>query len=318
LDVPPLDPQVARVLDQLNALRGPAAHEVPVEQARAGHDRETEEFSGRGEDVAEARDLEIPSPTGSIPARAFVPKRDDSPTGEASGPLPVVAYFHGGGWVVGTLFAFDPVCRALANRSGAIVVSVDYRLSPEHPFPAALHDAIAAVRWLKAHAAELGGDPERIAVAGDSAGGNLAAVIARRLREEIALRLQVLIYPVTDAAMNTPSYLDFGEGYGLTAASMQRYWRLYLNGADGLQPDCSPLRATDLEGLAPAFVLTADRDPLRDEGEAYAAALAQAGVSATTRRFDGTIHGFWRWLAVADVSHRAVAEVGAALRGALA
>jgi acetyl esterase len=307
---PPLDPQIAAILERLKALRGPAAHEVPVDQARAGHDKETEQFSGVPEAVAETRELEIPSPGGVIPARAFIP--------EGEGPLPVVAYFHGGGWVLGTVYAFSPVCSALANASGAIVVAVDYRLSPEHPFPAALQDTLCSVRWLREHAPELGGDPERLALAGDSAGGNLAAVAARQLREEIALRLQVLIYPVTDAAVNTPSYRDFGEGYGLTAASMQRYWRLYLDGADGLQPDCSPLRAPDLGGVAPAFVLTADRDPLRDEGEAYAAALEQAGVPVTARRFDGTVHGFWRWLAVTDVSHRAVAEVGAALREALA
>jgi acetyl esterase len=307
---PPLDPQVAEILERLNALRGPAAHEVPVEQARAGHDTETEQFSGAGDPVAEVRDLEIPSPGGPVPARAIRPEGDT--------PMGVVAYLHGGGWVLGSLYAFEPVCRRLANESGAIVVAIDYRLSPEHPFPAALNDTLSALRWLSEHAGELGGDPDRLAVAGDSAGGNLSAVAARRLRGEIDLRLQALIYPVTDAAVNTPSYRDFGEGYGLTAASMQRYWRLYLDGADGLQPDCSPLRAGDLEGLPPAFVLTADRDPLRDEGEAYAAALTEAGVPVQVRRFDGTVHGFWRWLAVTDVSHEAVRAVGGALRAALA
>jgi acetyl esterase len=171
---------------------------------------------------------------------------------------------------------------------------------------------------LKANAAELGGDPERMAVVGDSAGGNLATTVARRLRGEVELRMQALIYPVTDAGCNTSSYRDFGTDHGLTAASMQRYWNLYLDGADGLDPDASPLRCQDLEGLPPALVVTAEFDPLRDEGEAYAVALRDAGVPVETRRVAGTVHGFWRWLAVAEVSRRTVAEVGSALREALA
>jgi acetyl esterase len=225
---------------------------------------------------------------------------------------------HGGGWAVGSIESFDTVCRALANASGAIVASIGYRLAPEHPYPAGLEDALTVVRWLAANAGELGGDPGRLAVAGDSAGGNLATVVARRLRGELDLRMQALIYPATDAGLNTASYRDFGEGHGLTAASMRRYWNLYLDGADGMQPDTSPLRADDLDGMPPAFVLTADHDPLRDEGEAYAEALRGAGVEVELRRYAGAVHGFWRWLAAADLSRRAVAEVGAALRAALA
>jgi acetyl esterase len=228
-----------------------------------------------------------------------------------------VVYLHGGGWAIGSIASFDTVLRALANASGAIVASVDYRLAPEHPFPAGLDDALAAVRGLHAMAGELGADPSRMAIAGDSAGGNLATVVARRLRGEVPLRLQALVYPATDAGCNTPSYREFGERYGLTAASMQRFWNLYLDGADGLQPDASPLRADDLAGSPPAFVLTADRDPLRDEGEAYADALRRAGVAVESRRMPGTIHGFWRWLAATQQSRRAVDEVAAALRAAL-
>ena len=292
-------------------MTGPPAHEVPVEQARAGHEAETKHLSGPGEPVAEVRELEIPAPSCAIPARLYRPRETD-------GPLPLVVYLHGGGWMFGSIESFDTVVRALANRSGAIVVSVGYRLAPEAPFPAGLEDCLCAVRWLAANAAALGADPERMAIAGDSAGGNLATVVARRLRGEVPLRAQVLIYPVADAGCNTASYRDFGEGHGLTAASMQRFWNVYLDGSDGMDPDASPLRADDLEGSPPAFVLTAGFDPLRDEGEAYAEALRDAGVEVQLRRYDGAIHGFWRWLAVARLSHRAVDEVAAALRARLA
>ena len=298
------------MLRGLLAVGGPAADKVPIEQARAGHEAETRHLSGPGEPVAEVRDIEVESPCGGIHVRVYRP--------EADGPLPVVAYLHGGGWMIGSIESFDTVVRALANASGAIVASVDYRLAPEHPFPAGLEDCLCAVRWLAAHAAELGGDPRRLAIAGDSAGGNLATVVARRLRGEVELRLQALIYPVTDAGVNTPSYRDFGEGYGLTAASMHRFWNLYLDGADGMHPDASPLRADDLAGSPPALVLTAACDPLRDEGEAYADALREAGVPVEARRVDGTVHGFWRWLAATSVSRRTVEEVGAAMRAALA
>ncbi|MEA2312618.1 MAG: acetyl esterase, partial [Solirubrobacteraceae bacterium] len=305
-----LDPGIARVLEGMLAFAGPPAHEVPVDQARAGHEAETRELSGEGEQVASVEDRELPGPGGPIPVRIYRP--------EGEPPLGVVTYLHGGGWMVGSIGSFDTVVRALANASGAIVVSVGYRLAPEHPFPAGLDDALAAVRWIAANASELGGDPDRLAIAGDSAGGNLATVVARRLRGEVTLRLQALIYPVTDAALSTPSYREFGERNGLTAASMQRFWNLYLDGADGLHPDASPLRAEDLDGMPPAYVLTAERDPLRDEGEAYADRLRAAGVEVASERFAGTIHGFFRWLAATGEAHRAVGEVGAALRAALA
>jgi acetyl esterase len=288
------------------AIAGPPAHEVPVDQARAGHEAETKEMSGPGEPVAEVRELEIESAAGTIPARLYRPE------GEA--PQPLVVYLHGGGWMLGSIESFDTVVRALANASGAIVVSVGYRLAPEAPFPAGLEDALCAVRWVAANAAELGADPGRLAIAGDSAGGNLATVAARRLRDEVPLRMQLLIYPVTDAGCNTASYRELGERYGLTAASMQRFWNLYLNGGDGLHPDASPLRAEDLAGSPPAFVLTAGFDPLRDEAEAYCDALRAAGVEVECTRYDGAIHGFWRWLARTRLSRRAVDEAAAALR----
>ncbi len=267
---------------------GPPAHEVPVEQARAGHAAETEHLAGEGVAVARVRDDTV----ADVPVRLYEPE-------DASG---TVVYLHGGGWVLGNLDSVDAVCRALANESGTRVVSVDYRLAPEHPFPAGLQDALNVTRALEADV-----------VAGDSAGGNLAAVLARELREQ--LKLQLLIYPVTDAGVNTPSYAEFDGRYGLTAASMQRFWGLYLDGADGLQPAASPLRG-ELKGLPPAYVITASHDVLRDEGEAYASALEGAGVPVTLRRVEGAIHGFWRWQTTA-IARDAVREAAAAVRSTL-
>jgi acetyl esterase len=230
-----------------------------------------------------------------VPVRAYRPR-------EARG---TIAYFHGGGWVLGTLESVDAVCRALADAAGAVVVSADYRLAPEHRYPAALQDALAVTRALR----------ERpLAVAGDSAGANLAAIVARHLRDDVAA--QLLVYPVTDAGVNTPSFSEFADGFGLTAAGMRRFWELYLDGADGLQADASPLRADDLRGLPPAYVLTAECDVLRDEGEAYAHALRDAGVEVTLRRLPGAVHGFWRWQTTA-FAREAVRTAGQALRAAM-
>jgi acetyl esterase len=298
-----LHPDIQSVLDGMNAAPGPPAHEVPIAEARAAHLADSRRLCGPGEPVAEVRDEYVPGPGGDILVRTFRP-RDSSPTG-------IVAFLHGGGWAMGGVESYDGPLRRLANASGALVAAVEYRLAPEHRFPAALDDALAAVRWLAR-------DGTPVAVAGDSAGGNLAAVVARRLRGELPLRLQALIYPVTDAALNTPSYREFSDRFGLSAASMRRFWNLYLDGRDGSHPDASPLRATDLAGVAPALVITAEADVLRDEGEAYAAALREAGVPVELERWPGTIHGFFRWLAVAAPAREVVDRVGAALRGALA
>jgi acetyl esterase len=297
-----LHPDIQQILDAMNAMPGPPAHELPVAAMRAGHVAEAERLSGEGEPVAEVRDVTIPGPGGDVPVRLLVPE-------DAHG---VVAYIHGGGWVMGSLETFDAPLRALANASGATIAAIDYRLSPEHVFPAALNDCLAAIRWL---AAEYDGVP--LAVAGDSAGGNLATVCARRLRSEVDLRLQALIYPVTDAGLNLASHREFGDEYGLTAATLRRMWGFYLGDADGGQPDASPLRADDLAGMAPALIITAEADVLRDEGEAYADALRAAGVPVELVRWPGVIHGFFRWLAAAEPSREAVAAVAAALRSAL-
>ena len=290
-----MDPGIQKVLDAMNALEGPPAHEVPVEQARAGHENETEQLGGPGDEVGEVLDAEL----AGVPARLYTPLE---PTGGA------ITYFHGGGWVVGSIDSFDTACRALANASGAVVGSVGYRLAPEDPFPAALEDCVAATKALAER-------HEPIAVAGDSAGGNLAVGVARRLREQVAA--MALIYPVTDAGLNTPSMRDFKERYGLTAEGLKRYWNLYLDGADGFQPDASPLRADDLAGLPPTYVLTAEFDVLRDEGEAFAGKLREAGVDVEHRRFDGTIHGFWRWMAATPKTREAIDAVGGWLQSAL-
>jgi acetyl esterase len=287
-----MDAGIQKVLDGMNALEGPPAHEVPVEQARAGHENETEQLGGPGEEVGSVDDVEL----AGVPVRLYAPLE---PTGGT------IAYLHGGGWVVGSIDSFDTACRALANASGATVASVGYRLAPEHPFPAALEDCVAVTRVLD----------QPVAVAGDSAGGNLAVGVARRLRDQVDA--MALIYPVTDAGLNMPSMRDFKERYGLTAAALQRYWNLYLDGADGLQPDASPLRADDLAGLPPTYVLTAEFDVLRDEGEAFVGKLREAGVDVEHRRFEGTIHGFWRWMAATPKTREAIDTVGGWLRGAL-
>jgi acetyl esterase len=305
-----LDPEIEAVLDGMLLTAGPPAHELPVSAVRANHLAETEALCGEGDPVAEEIDLAVPGPGGDIPVRAYVPAG-----GEA--PRPIVVWLHGGGWMIGSADTYRAPVRRLANASGAVVLSVDYRLAPEHPYPAAVEDALAAVRWATAEGARVGGDPARVAVAGDSAGGNLAAVVARRLRSEVDLRLQALVYPVTDAGIATPSFRAFADRFGLTAAQMRRFWDVYLDGADGADPDASPLREPDLSGVAPAWVLTADHDVLRDEGEAYAAALERAGVPVSLTRWPGTIHGFLRWQKAAAVSRRAVDALGEALRAAL-
>jgi acetyl esterase len=310
-DVAALQPDVEKVLAGMLLAAGPPAHELPVDRARANHLAETESLCGDGEPVSEEIDVDVPGPGGDIPVRAYVPRGGGA-------PYPVIVWLHGGGWMLGSIETYRAPVRRLANASGALVLSVEYRLAPEHPYPAAVEDALAAARWAASDAvAGVGGNPARVAVAGDSAGGNLAAVVARHLRGEVDLRLQALVYPVTDAAVNTPSFGEFGDRFGLTALTMKRFWDVYLDGADGTDPDASPLRDPDLAGVAPAWVMTADHDVLRDEGEAYAAALEGAGVPVELRRWPGTIHGFIRWQETGSTARDGVDALAAALRAAL-
>ncbi|HLY58873.1 MAG TPA: alpha/beta hydrolase [Stellaceae bacterium] len=299
----PLDPQVAVVLAELEKM--PKLWEVPLEVLRQGAlPRPTEVTS-----VASVRDVVIVTPAGPIGGRLYRP---------LPGTLPLLVYFHGGGFVLGNLDSHDEICRQLAASSGAAVLAVDYRLAPEHKFPAATDDSLAAVRWAAANAAALGTDPARIAVGGDSAGGNLSAVTSIRLRDEggPVLVAQMLIYPV--AAHYEPptrSIVENAEGYFLTLDAMKYFTGLYLpDEAATRHPHFAVLSTPNLAGLPPAYVLTAEFDPLRDEGEAYAARLREAGVDVETIRYDGMIHAFFGLPGI-DIGRRAVEAAGAWLAG---
>jgi len=243
------------------------------------------------------------------------------PAGVASGTaLPVLVFYHGGGWVIGDLDTHDVQCRQITAEAGITVVAVDYRLAPEHKFPAAVDDAWAATRWVVAHASELGVDARRVAVAGDSAGGNLAAVVAIMARDAggPAIALQVLIYPVTDVGAESKSYRDFAEGYMLTRDGMRWFTNHYLKSPGEAQDwRVSPLRAASLAGLPPALVITAGFDPLRDEGAAYASRLTDAGVQVDYINYGGMIHGFMPMGKLISTGNRATSHVAASLRQAL-
>jgi acetyl esterase/lipase len=304
----PLDPQAQAFLEQLAAAGGPPLHELSVAEARQVI---VALFGTQGdpEPVGAVEERTIPGAGGEMPARIY------SPYG--TGPFPVLVYLHGGGWVMGDLEAYDATCRALTNAAGCLVVAMEYRLAPEHKFPAAPEDCYAATCWVAANAAAIGGDPRRIAVGGDSAGGNLAAVVAQRARDRggPALVYQLLVYPVTNYGYDTASYRENADGYLLTRDAMVWFWNHYLrSAADGNNPLASPLRANDLRGLPPVMVLTAEFDPLRDEGEAYAMRLQEAGVPVTLKRYAGTIHGFFSLGAVLDQGKQAMADAAAALR----
>ncbi|HTY19110.1 MAG TPA: alpha/beta hydrolase [Myxococcota bacterium] len=308
----PLDPQAKFVLDQLTAQGGLAVEDSTPAEARKAFD--SMRMPLPGEPVARIENRTIPGPGGALPVRVYTPEA-------ARPPAPAVVYFHGGGWVIGSPDTHDNLCRALANRARAVVVSVDYRLAPEHHFPAAAEDCYAAAGWVADHAAEIGADGARLAVAGDSAGGNLAAVVALMARNlgGPALRQQTLIYPVTNADFETPSYRDNAEGYMLTRDAMRWFWDHYVpDRARRSDPYASPLCAEKFGELPPALVVTAEYDPLRDEGEAYAARLAEAGVPSQLSRYDGQIHGFVSMFELLDAGQRAVEQIGSALRTALA
>ena len=304
-----LDPQTRAFLDRLVELGVPAFGELPVEEARRLQEQGAPGLFGPLVEVP-FEDRSLPGPGGPIPVRVYRP---------GDGPAPVLVYFHGGGWVLGSIATAHGVCATLARLAGCVVCSVDYRLAPEHAFPAALDDAWAATTWADEHAEELGGRPGALAVGGDSAGGNLAAVCALRARGAgLPLALQLLVYPVLDADLETPSYREFADGYFLTAHGMRWFWDQYLPEGDRFAPDASPLRAPDLAGVAPALVIIPENDVLRDEGEAYARRLEEAGVPVKLSRYDGMIHGFLRMPGVIDRANDALSETAEALRGAFA
>lgn len=303
----PLDPEAKAHIDQLLALGAAPVDQLTAQQARQNARNAWPALAGEMEAVARREDRDI----AGVPCRIVAPDRDQT--------MPVFIYFHGGGWVTGDLDTHEVVCRAVAKRAGCIVVAPDFRSAPEHRYPAALDDCWAVTNWIADHAAEIGGDTSRIAVGGDSAGGNLAAVVARRARDEGRpnLSLQVLIYPVADCDLETESYLRNADGYVLTRASMVWYWDQYLpNRALRAEPDASPLRAKDLTGVAPAMVIVCEYDPLLDEGEAYASRLAATGVPVELIREEGMVHGYIRTPAVISRARKSWDDIGAALRRA--
>ncbi len=303
----PIHPQAQQILAARAAVGAPPTWEQTPAEVRAGF-APVREMIGAGPDVAAVRDVVIPGQAGHIPARVYSPA-PDSPG--------IVVYYHGGGWVIGSVDDWDAVCRALAVASGCELVSVDYRLAPEHRFPAAADDAYDAACWAASSLAE--GRP--LVVAGDSAGGNLAAVTALRARDlgEPRLALQVLIYPVTDHDLDRKSYHEYdGTEFIVNRRDMVWFWDHYApDPATRLNPYASPLRATDLSGLPPAFVVTAEHDPLRDEGFAYAERLRAARVPVEHRHYGSQIHGFFTLVNVLDDAGKAVAEAGAAIQAAV-
>ena len=303
----PLDPQVVSLLAALDALGLAPVHTLTPEQARAQYDAVVAARRGPGfvaEPVGGVEELRVP---GGPPVRLYRPAGVERPA--------ALVFAHGGGWVVGGLGSHDAVARALCSRAGIAVVAVDYRLAPEHPYPQPLEDVLSAVRWVAAAADELGVDGGRVAVGGDSAGGNLAAAAALAARDTgPALAAQLLVYPAVDIRASAPSYAQNADGYFLSATDMRWYWRQYAGDApDVTDPLLSPLAAPSLAGLAAAVVVTAEYDPLRDEGDDYARRLEQDGVPVWHRCYPGLTHGFFGSGAVVAAAARAVDETAAAL-----
>ena len=302
-----LQPDVAIVLEMMAEMGLPLIETMAVDDARAMLDQ-MNLVRPPGPEVGEIVDGVLPGPAGELRYRLYRPEGD--------GPFPIVAYFHGGGWVLGAHDSDDPLCRDLCARSGAVVVSADYRHAPEDRFPAAVDDGVAAVRWIGEHTVELGGIPGQLAVAGWSAGGNIATIVARLVRDEGGPDLvgQLLLTPVTDSDMTTGSYVENADGYFLTKGLMEWFWDHYAAPEDRADPKASPLRAGDLSGLPPAFVMTCEFDPLRDEGIAYAEALAAAGVPVEQVTERGHTHTSLTMVDVVLSSVDARARMAAALR----
>lgn len=299
----PVDPHIAAVLTMLDEAEVPAMYEGSPEAGRTlylqlTHGARTPE---QLTPVASTEDRTVPGADGDLKARVYRPKGD--------GPFPTVVFFHGGGWVIGDLDTHDNMARHICTGSGAVVVAVDYRLAPEHPFPAAADDAVAAARWVAGHLHEFGGD-DRLAVAGDSAGGNLAAVVAQVLHADgTTLAGQFLIYPAVDAEGEYPSRVENATGYFLEQDTMDWFYGHYAGSFDDPRDArLSPLHHGDLSGLPPAVIVTGEYDPLRDEGEAYGEALRAAGVRAEVQRYDGMIHGFFDMGTISPAAQKAIEE----------
>ena len=305
-----LDDDVAAQLAALAALGAPALSELSAAEARRNYDAAPKPPP---DPIARVEDHTVEGPGGPIPVRLYA---DSTEPG-----LGVVVFFHGGGWVLSGITGHDSICRRLALRTGMLVVSVDYRLAPEHPYPAALHDGYAGLCWVMAHAAELGIDRARIAIAGQSAGGALAAAVTLFSRDHDGPRpcFQLLEIPVMDDRLDTPSMRAFTDTPLWNRPNAEWGWRHYLGPLFGgdVPAYAAPLRAADLSGLPPAYISTMEFDPLRDEGEAYAGRLAEAGIAVQLRRYDGLIHGFARRFIQLDRARVALDEVAQSLREAL-
>jgi acetyl esterase len=307
-----LDPQCRAFLDMLAGAGGKPIEQLPVEEARLVS-MALIDFGGPEEPVSRVENRSIPGPAGPLAIRVYRPVLDNT--------LPALLFFHGGGFVICNLDSHDRQCRSLANKAGCVVIAVDYRLAPEHKYPAAVEDAYAATKYVAEHAADFGIDPTRIAVGGDSAGGNLATVVALLSRDRGGprLRFQLLIYPVVDLEDdNDPSMQEFGHDHFLTLEAMAWFTENYLPGPQAArEPSASPLYASDLRGLAPAMILTAECDPLRDQAEAYARKLLDAGVPVEWKRYEGMIHPFFQFGGILDAANVAMEDATAALRRAL-
>jgi acetyl esterase len=311
----PLHPGAQNVLDLIAEAGRPPFEQLSVAEARDAYRNSRKALQPEPIDIAEVRDLSIPGPDGEIPLRLYRGRPLDE-----TGPQPVLVFFHGGGWVIGDLESHDTICRELAHRAAITVISVDYRLAPEHRFPAAVVDSVAATGWIADNAAELGVDAARLAVGGDSAGGNLAAAVALDARDNSGppIRLQVLIYPVTDFDIHTKSYQEMSDNPPVRRDTMIWFMDHYVpRHEDRTDWRAAPLRATDHTNLPPAFVLTAGYDPLCDEGQAYAAALDAARVPCRHVCYDGQIHGFLNMGRVNPQTSEALDEIAAALRDGL-
>jgi acetyl esterase/lipase len=310
--MPSLHPQIVKALEAMARLNLQPIEALSPVEARRQMEETAKSRKAEPLSVARIEERTMPGPAGPVPLRLYWP--------EATGPVPAIAYYHGGGHVIGSLDTHDLIARNLCHLAEALVCSVDYRMGPEHKFPAAVEDSFAALEWLAANAASLGADPKRLGVHGDSAGGNLAAVVAllARDRGKPALRLQSLVYPVADYNLSAPSYETFAEGYGLlTRAAMRWFQRHYLRTpADAEDWRASPVKASSLAGVAPAIVVTAECDVLHDDGAGYAAALRSAGVAVEYREYPGMIHGFFGMVPIIDDAMVAQRAVAAAFRRA--
>ena len=311
----PLDPAAKNLLDLLVAAGRPKVWQLSPPEAREGLRALAEAADAKDVPIGRIENATLAGAEGGLPYRSY------TPLDAGTEPLPVLIYFHGGGFVIGDLDTHEGLCRMLANASGCRVISVAYRLAPEHKFPAAVEDAYAAVCWVAGHARELGIDGNRVAVGGDSAGGNLSAVVCQLIKERGGpkLALQLLLYPATETDVETPSRLSLAEGYLLEKKSIEWFMKQYIAlGTDPIDPRLAPLLATDLSGLPPAHIHTAEFDPLVDEGQAYAQKLAAAGVPVEYTCHPGMIHHFFCLAGAIPYARTAIDNAGAAIKRALA